>query len=215
MRKERRWTNWYQAPVETRVEGEGDERRIVGHAAVFNVLSEGLGGFREQIAPGAFAASILEHDVRGLFNHDSNYVLARNRVSGSLRLWEDERGLGYEMKLNPDDPDAARVASMIARGDVSQNSFSFSLESREDQDWQESDEGLLRTLLKVRLYDVGPVTFPAYPQTEALVRSLGDVLEEGRECIGLSCPKDRAWELDLLERRHQLIGLLTGSASRA
>ena len=57
------------------------------------------------IAPGAFRKTIQESDVRALFNHDPNFVLGRNKA-GTLRLYEDGDGLGYEVDLP--DTQAAR-----------------------------------------------------------------------------------------------------------
>lgn len=150
---------------------EGKPARIEGHAAVFNSLSEDLGGFREQILPGAFLEAIEKDDVRALFNHDSNYVLGRN-VSGTLRLSEDVRGLAIEIDL-PDTPTIRDlVAAPIERGDVSQMSFGFSVRPG-GQDWAKNDDGqVVRSLKKVRLFDVSPVTFPAYRSTDVAVREL-------------------------------------------
>jgi hypothetical protein len=149
---------------------EGGERRLVGHAAVFNSLSEDLGGFREQILPGAFAEAITTDDVRALFNHDPNFVLGRNR-SKTLRMSEDARGLAIEIIL-PDTPTVNDlVVAPIERGDVSQMSFAFAAKPG-GQDWAKDDEGrVIRTLKKVRLFDVSPVTYPAYQQTDIAVRS--------------------------------------------
>lgn len=147
-----------------------------GYGAVFNeetVIGGGMWGFRERIAPGAFADSIIADDVRGLFNHDANFVLGRN-VSGTMRLKEDGIGLHYEIDLNPDDNQAVRVAAMIKRGDVSGSSFAFSVADEGDAwDFTEVKNGKLplRTITRAQLYDVSPVTYPAYPQTTVSARA--------------------------------------------
>lgn len=142
--------------------------KIAGHAAKFDQISEDLGGFRERIAPGAFAKTIQGADIRALWNHDANIVLGRNK-SGTLRLSEDSAGLAYEV----DAPDTQLVRDMvlapIARGDVNQCSFGFFTVSDK---WAKVDGEWVRTLLEVELFDVSPVTYPAYPQTDVAVRSL-------------------------------------------
>ncbi len=154
--------------LETR---EGKPPMLRGHAAVFNQLSEDLGGFREQIAPGAFLEAIEKDDVRALFNHDPNFVLGR-KASGTLRLAEDARGLAIEC----DPPDTQMVRDLVIepmrRGDINQMSFGFSMRPN-GQDWAKNDDGqIVRTLKRVRLMDVSPVTFPAYPETDVGVREL-------------------------------------------
>ncbi len=154
-----------QLRLETRAEGQ---RLIVGHAAVFHSLSLDLGGFREKIMPGAFAESISADDIVALFNHDVNHVLGRNRAQ-TLRLQEDTRGLAFEIDV-PDTQVARDLVTLIERGDVRGNSFRFVTIA--DQ-WERGDgEPDTRTLLKVRLQDISPVTFPAYPQTDVALRSL-------------------------------------------
>lgn len=137
---------------------------IAGYAAVFNTLSVDLWGFREKIAPGAFAGS-LQDDVRALWNHETGIVLGRTK-SGTLRLAEDDVGLAIEI----DPPSSAgNYIETIERGDVDQMSFAF---RTLEQTWDEDDDGvLIRTLLKVKLHEVSPVTFPAYPATAVGVRS--------------------------------------------
>lgn len=153
--------------VETREDGK---RSLKGHAAVFNALSEDLGGFREQISPGAFAEAIGKDDVRLLINHDG-LPLARN-LSGTLKLSEDARGLAIEADLDENDPDVLRLLPKLERGDVNQMSFGFSVRPG-GQDWAKDDEGrTVRTLKKLRLFDVSVVTYPAYPQTDVAVREL-------------------------------------------
>lgn len=136
-----------------------------GYAAVFNSLSQVIYGFREMIAPGAFAASI-DDDIRALWNHDTNYVLGRTK-SKTLSLAEDERGLAVE--IHP--PQTSLVESFvesIRRGDVDQMSFGFNVL---DETWDQLEDGtVVRTLLKVKLFEVSPVAFPAYTATEVGVR---------------------------------------------
>jgi HK97 family phage prohead protease len=150
---------------ELRASDEGEDPKITGYAAVFNSLSEDLGGFRERITPGAFAKTIEEHDIRSLFNHDKNHVLGRNKA-GTLILEEDEVGL--RMEIHPPDTQVARdLLTSIRRGDIDQASFGFKTIR---DDWEQVEEMVLRTLIEVKLYDVSPVTFPAYPQTTVSVR---------------------------------------------
>ena len=140
-------------------------RSIEGHAAVFDALSDDLGGFREKIARGAFADSIGRDDVRALWNHDPNFVLGRS-ASGTLKLTEDTRGL--LVRISPPDTTWARdLMTSIERGDVSQMSFAF----QTDRDaWTKVAGAWERTLLSVRVFDVSPVTYPAYPQTDVGLR---------------------------------------------
>ncbi len=141
--------------------------RIVGHAAVFDKVGDG-GWFREKVAPGAFTKSIGQDDVRALFNHDANFVLGRNK-SGTLTLREDEKGLWIE--IDPPDTQIARdLKTSISRGDISQMSFGFEIikEDRQKGNDMEPDLFILR---EVKLWDVSPVTFPFYAQTDVSVHS--------------------------------------------
>lgn len=148
-------------------EGEAGKPRIVGHAAVFDQPVELWPGMREVVRRGAFGKTIGESDIRGLFNHDPNWVLGRNRA-GTLELQEDEKGLAYRIAAPETDLVRDLVLEPIRRGDVSGSSFGFRV-IRETITGEDQD---LRELQEVRLYDVGPVTFPAYPQADSQLRSL-------------------------------------------
>lgn len=143
--------------------------RFSGHAAVFDELSENLGGFREQIKRGAFK-DVLEDDVRLLVNHDSNLLLARTK-SGTLELSEKPGGLYVEADIDTRQSYAQDLAIAMERGDMSQMSFAFG--SGVDDDWDEDEDGrLIRTIKRFKsLFDVSAVTYPAYPQTDAGMRS--------------------------------------------
>ncbi len=153
--------------------GDGESKKIVGYAAVFNSLSQPMFGFREIIRPGAFKKTIREADVRALMNHDPNYVLGRTS-SRTLRLSEDEKGLKYT--IDPPDTSFARdLMVSIERGDVNQSSFGF----RTVKDaWTGEGDKLTRELIEVKLFDVSAVAFGAYLQTEVSVRSLLSYLSE-------------------------------------
>ena len=175
---ERRFTT---GAVELRTEGEGADakRKVRGYAAVYASDSENLGGenYRmiEQIQSGAFD-DVLKDDVRALFNHDANLILARSKAgAGTLKIGTDARGLWYEFEA-PDTQAGRDLMVSLARGDVDQSSFGFTV-SKEGQKWEESTrDGVTtarRTITKVsRLYDVSPVTYPAYPDASAALRSL-------------------------------------------
>jgi HK97 family phage prohead protease len=143
---------------------------VRGYAAKYNMLSEPMFGFREQIAPGAFD-SVLDNDVRCFFNHDSSLILGRT-AAGTLRITADETGLMYEADL-PDTQAARDLAVSMERGDITQSSFAFRIAPNGDT-WDENEDGvIIRTITNFwRLYDVSPVSIPAYPDATAGMRSL-------------------------------------------
>lgn len=142
---------------------------IQGYAAVFNNVID-LGPFTEEVKPGAFARAIRTgQDVRCLFNHDSNELLGRTG-NRTLRLLEDSTGLDFECKL-PSSQRARDVYALVERRDLSGCSFGFRVPKGGDK-WVERAGKSLRQLLDVDLQDVGPVTFPAYPETAVAVRTL-------------------------------------------
>lgn len=154
---------------------EGGQSHLVGYGAVFNQLSEDLGGFREMILPGAFS-DVLSDDVRSLLNHDMNLILGRN-VSGTLDLTEDNVGLRYDVIL-PGTSYANDLIISVERGDVDQSSFGFRV--LEDS-WVHPTEEQPLPVRKIhkfqRLYDVGPVAMPAYTGTSVSVRALDKAKE--------------------------------------
>lgn len=158
------------AAAEFRVDGDGETpRRIVGYAAKFGVRSVDLGWFTEEIAPGAFSDVLAEgQDVRALVDHDPPRILGRT-TAGTLRLSEDEVGLLMEIDV-PNTTVGSDLVESVRRGDITGASFSF---RTKDDEWQTKDGKNHRVLKKVMtLYDVGPVTFPAYTDTTVAVRSL-------------------------------------------
>ena len=140
---------------------------VSGYAAIFDTPTR-IGSFTEVIARGAFDEALETADVRALFNHDANQILARRHAdgTGTLKLSTDEHGLRYE--FSPGDQTYARdLVESMRRGDVSASSFAFTIE---EQTWD--DKRSTRTVEKVgTLVDISPVVFPAYAETSASVRA--------------------------------------------
>lgn len=152
--------------------GEDESRHIEGYGSVFNSRSLDLGGFQEIIAPGAFDGVIERSDVKALLDHNAERgILARSRNGkGSLSLELDERGLKYSFDA-PHTNLGDEVVEGLKRGDYSQSSFAFTVES---ESWTKEEDGsYLRTINKIgNLYDVSIVANPAYTDTSVALRSL-------------------------------------------
>jgi HK97 family phage prohead protease len=162
MKQERRFL-----AQEFRVE-DGDKPSITGYAAKFNSRSQNLGGFYEVIIPGAFDDSIKAgDDVRALFNHDPNLILGR--TPNTLKLTVDGTGLLYE--VDPPNTTVARdLMVSMKRGDVTQSSFGFYCL---EDDWDMDENGdIVRKVIRAQLFDVSPVTYPAYLSSTSEARSL-------------------------------------------
>lgn len=188
--------------------GEGDDDGpLVGYASVFDswtILHKSRRWVvREVIRPGAFRSALAEsQDVRVLFNHHPDNLLART-TSGTLRLREDDKGLRVEFEPSEDEL-GRRIRGLIKRGDLSQMSFAFipreggeSLKIHRVGDVEYWDT----EITDVDLYDVAPVTYPAYKDTSIGMRAFTPAVE-GR----IKRSKD-AWlrearsKSDALERR--------------
>jgi uncharacterized protein len=183
MNIERRYTSGpNRAGIETRADGKP---MIVGYASVFYREDDPGTEYRlwsdvfERVKPAAFDRAVKEDDVRGLFNHDPSQILGRNGA-GTLRLSVDKVGLRYEIDP-PDTAQAAAVVEAIRRGDVTGSSFGFMPDVTTYR--EERRDGKLVTIVEresVRLFDVSPVTFPAYTAATTGLRAadLGDTRAE-------------------------------------
>jgi len=152
--------------AELRVDAGG--HKMSGYAAKYNKKSVDFGGWTESIAAGAFDDCVKDADVRALKNHDPNLLLGRT-TSGTLRLDANKRGLKWDADV-PDTTTGRDTVEEIRRKDITGCSFAFTVDQDE---WANYPDGTShRTIVKVReLYDVGPVTYPAYPDTTVAARS--------------------------------------------
>ena len=204
--KEVRERRTFDLDVELRAGGDDETMTIVGYAAKFDRESQDLGGFVEVIRAGAFTRAVKEDDVRALLNHDPNFVLGRTK-SGTLRLSEDETGLRIEIDV-PDAQWARDLYRSIERGDIDQMSFAFGVIKDAWTRREDETPDTLRELLDVRLFDVSPVTYPAYEDTEVGVRSViadRDLTDAERDALRpILSDRPPARSLDSMRRRLDL-----------
>jgi hypothetical protein len=148
------------------LKADNESRTVEGYASVFNSMSEDLGGFREIIKPLAFT-NAMNDDVRALYNHDSNYLLART-ASGTLELWQDDKGLGYRFEM-PNTTYGNDMLELFRRGDLNQSSFGFTVEK---DSWKLENGQQVRYIESVSsLFDVSAVVYPAYVSSSSGLRS--------------------------------------------
>jgi HK97 family phage prohead protease len=173
-----------RAPIEeweVRHTGRADEGLTVrGYAAVYDVLSHDLGGFRTKIDSHALDEVLAaEPDVHFVWDHDTRYVGART-TNGTLDLSSDDHGLFIEARVgNYSWAKDLRVG--LERGDLDQGSVAIGI-AEDHWEIDDSDE-IIRTVMKADgLYDVTVTAQGAFPQTSlaaafSLVRA---AVAEGR-----------------------------------
>lgn len=151
---------------------------IRGVAAVYGTETQIGSYFRERIAPGAFRSALARgDDVRALVNHNPDLLLGRT-TNGTLRLEDKDDGLHYQITL-PNTQAARDLFEHVRLGNISQSSFGFRVLREAQMEPATSPGGLpLRTIEDVELYDVSPVTYPAYPTTTVSARSAAEALGE-------------------------------------
>lgn len=153
---------------------------IAGYGSVTNQTTTIEGFFDEwdeEVAPGAWTKTLSESArIMSMFNHDPNRLLGATDA-GTLRLSEDDVGLLYDVDINEDDPLAVSVRAQVERGDVHGSSVWFQAVREE---WTQPDdtnelERPLRRITEAKLFEVGPVTWPAFEQTTAAARSAASI----------------------------------------
>ena len=163
----------FKVVVEKRSEGEGDDmyeteyKMIEGVGAVMGVFTD-MGWYREKINPIAFAGCDMTNVV-SLFNHDSNEILSRTTgKQDDLTLTIENNQLKYKYQIKNEC--AEKVAENIGLGFITGSSFMFRVKT---DSWSTGADGVdEREILEIeKLYELGPVTFPAYQTTTVAARS--------------------------------------------
>lgn len=153
-------------PTTFRAAEEKGEKYIEGYFATFGGTYELWPGATESVDSHAFDGALAD-DVRALIDHETRLVLGRNKAA-TLELKVDERGLWGRVKINQSDTDAMNLYARVERGDVDQCSFGFDIL---DEKTEYRDDGSVHwTIMKVKLYEVSCVTFPAYEDTSIAAR---------------------------------------------
>jgi HK97 family phage prohead protease len=195
--------------VDVQATPNGDEIRVDGHAAVWNTpawIGPPKVGFSERFSPSAFSKTINDGaDVRYLFNHDPNKILARTK-NGTLRLGTDSTGMTVDASLAPTTV-GRDLAILMQRGDV--NQMSVGMQVVQDR-WEEvrgadGEPYELRTITEAKLFDVSAVTYPAYEETDAGVRS-AELARESRDARGqhVKRPSDGLMTTDEVREKESL-----------
>ena len=176
MKQERRTIT---GTVHARAIGDGMPKEIGGIAAVVNSVTD-LGYFEEVITPGAFDYALSrEYDIRCLFNHEAELILGRTKSETCKVFVNGDGNLEYTWIPDYENPTHMSVVRSIMRGDITQSSFAFTIK---EQTWTDSTKyGTMgkRTITMIdELFDVSPVTYPAYSETEADARSIIKMRDE-------------------------------------
>lgn len=177
-------------PFELRDDGgSGDGLTLEGIAATFGQPTEidsWEGSFTEQIRKGAFRKTLRERTPVMQFDHGHHPLIGSIPIGAITDLRETDEGLAVRARIT-DNWLMAPVRDAIAEGSITGMSFRFSVVREEWHDaagkrvrpeelehllWEPGDRGpLMRTLVEVRLHELGPVVFPAYESTSVGVRA--------------------------------------------
>lgn len=165
----------------------------------YNSRSVDLGGFTEEIAPGAFAGALQKDaDVLCLRDHKQELLLGRTRAR-TFALSDSPEGLRWKVKL-PNTSYAQDLAESVGRSDLDTNSFSFICAQGGDR-WSGPRGNSVRTLTKVELLEISPCSFAAYPASTAALRSCPPELRTGihlRDVPGRAPEGTEAWRKRML-----------------
>jgi HK97 family phage prohead protease len=158
-----------------------DGPTLFGHFARYNEWTEirEFGGhFMERFAPGAFKKTLREQRdrLRVLFQHGQDPDIGDKPIAELRDVGEDDEGAFYEARLFDGLP--ALVMDGLRAGQYGASHRFSVVREREDTRPARSEhnpDGIPeRTVTEARLFEFGPVTFPAYAGATAGVRSLTD-----------------------------------------
>lgn len=162
--------------TEVRAAGDPDELRVAGLGVVYDTWEEIWPGYRERILRGAVE---LAPEIKSYFNHDPNMVLSTTASNPPLVLRETDEGYEYDSPIPPTSYGRDLIVN-LERRNVKGSSFTFVV-PRGGDSWWEDDNGVVhREIRRLILYEIGPVTDPAFVSTTAAIRSSREALLQER-----------------------------------
>lgn len=192
-------TRDYKFDFETRDDKEKGIGIVEGRPIIYDSVAD-LGCFSEIIERGALDKANLK-DVRLCLNHDTSFVYARSRnnnENSTMKLEVDDKGLKFRAKLDIENsPRAKDLYSAINRGDISNMSFMFTIDSEK---WEDLESEYPTRHIKAlgTVFEISAVTFPAYDATEITARNK-EALDKAKEALDNARRRSLDNEKDILE----------------
>jgi uncharacterized protein len=159
--------------TEIRSDGDDAEKKAAGLGIVYDQWEELWPGYKERIVKGAVKRDSV---VKSFFNHEPSQVLSTTKSKPALELNDTDKGLEYVSPIPPTSY-GKDLEINLERGNVKGSSFAFSVPQDGSKRWEE-DGVFYREIKKLILYEIGPVTDPAYLKTSASLRTAEDIYKE-------------------------------------
>ncbi len=161
--------------------------------------------YEEVITRGAAEESLKKDDVRAVWNHNYDIVLGRSSA-GTLSLEEKEDGVHVGIDF-PDSQEGRDKYESVSRGDVNQMSFGFDILKEDVSDDRSGEKRIIRSRVdKIKLWEVSPVTFPAYENTSINARDRVSTLREKAAALspaGENESEVRSREIEIMKMRSE------------
>jgi HK97 family phage prohead protease len=151
--------------------GEQLEPIVDGIGIVYNSMTELFPGFYESIEPGAFSESLSDYNtVKSFINHNSTKILSTTRSKPSLEIYDGDDFMEFSAPIPPTTYGEDLIVN-LKRGNINGASFSFMIKDNGDRYKTLPDGSIHRIVKSAEIYEIGPVTNPAYEQTEVGLRN--------------------------------------------
>lgn len=150
----------------------GDSEKFVsGTGIVYNSKTELIDGYFESIAAGAFTRSLNKFNtIKSFINHDPSKILSTTRSEPALEIFDNDDEL-YFISPIPPTTYGTDLIENLKRKNINGASFSFTVSDGGEEYKINKDGSIHRIITSAEIYEVGPVTNPAYEQTEVNLRS--------------------------------------------